>query len=169
MSQCAKCGSSDRNSRGNCIPCVRASLRAWRAANPERSAAIDARYKSANREKVLAGYAAYRATNRDRRAAYRVANIEKQRLYQHNRRARERAAGGKLSPDLSEKLFKLQRGKCACCGQSLGKEYHLDHVMPIALGGTNTDDNMQLLTATCNRQKHAKHPVEFMQQRGFLL
>lgn len=45
----------------------------------------------------------------------------------------------------------------------------MDHIMPLALGGTNTDDNIQLLCPTCNRSKHAKHPVDFMQQRGFLL
>jgi len=28
---------------------------------------------------------------------------------------------------------------------------------------------MQLLNAICNLQKHAKHPVDFMQERGFLL
>jgi hypothetical protein len=41
--------------------------------------------------------------------------------------------------------------------------------MPLAKGGTNTDNNMQLLKATCNQQKHAKDPVEFMQSRGFLI
>lgn len=55
------------------------------------------------------------------------------------------------------------------CGKPLGDAYHLDHVMPLALGGSNTDDNMQLLRDRCNLQKHAKHPVDFMQERGFLL
>ena len=41
--------------------------------------------------------------------------------------------------------------------------------MPIALGGKNVDDNVQLLCAACNLSKQAKHPVDFMQQRGFLL
>ena len=68
------------------------------------------------------------------------------------------------------KVKLLRRKLCACgCGQPLGEKYELDHRMPIALGGENTDDNMQLLTRTCNRQKHAKHPVEFMKSRGFLL
>jgi 5-methylcytosine-specific restriction endonuclease McrA len=45
----------------------------------------------------------------------------------------------------------------------------MDHIIPLALGGTNTDDNIQLLRAKCNKQKGAKHPIDFMQQRGFLL
>ncbi len=36
-------------------------------------------------------------------------------------------------------------------------------------GGANIDGNIQLLTGLCNRQKHTKHPVDFMQERGFLL
>lgn len=39
----------------------------------------------------------------------------------------------------------------------------------IALGGTNTDDNVQLLRAECNNFKRAKHPADFMRQRGFLI
>lgn len=95
-------------------------------------------------------------------------NPEARRIYNRNRRAINRATG-KLSTSLAAKLFKLQRGKCACCGEPLGADYHLDHIMPLALGGSNTDDNAQLLRARCNLQKNAMHPVEFMRQRGFLL
>lgn len=73
------------------------------------------------------------------------------------------------SKGLAERLFRLQRGKCACCKKPLGSDYHLDHIMPLALGGVNEDSNIQLLRAKCNMQKHTVHPVEFMQQRGFLL
>lgn len=34
---------------------------------------------------------------------------------------------------------------------------------------TNTDDNIQLLRKLCNHKKGTKHPVDFMQERGFLL
>ena len=91
------------------------------------------------------------------------------RINCQNRRARKIAVGGKLSKGLTEKLYKLQRGKCACCGKLLGDNYHLDHRMPIALGGANEDWNIQLLRSTCNHEKHAKHPIDFMQERGYLL
>lgn len=99
---------------------------------------------------------------------YRENNPEKVRLKCANRRARKRA-GGKLSKGIVERLLKLQRGKCVCCGRNLGNDYHIDHIIPLALGGSNTDDNIQLLRAECNIQKSAKHPVDFMQQRGFLI
>jgi 5-methylcytosine-specific restriction endonuclease McrA len=63
----------------------------------------------------------------------------------------------------------LQKSKCACCGKSLKHSYHLDHIMPIALGGTNTDDNVQLLTPSCNLRKSAKHPDDWARENGRLL
>lgn len=95
---------------------------------------------------------------------------ENSRRQAHNRRARIREVGGRLSIGIAARLFELQRGKCACgCKQPLGDDYHLDHRMPLALGGANEDWNIQLLRSTCNQQKHAKHPVDFMQSRGYLL
>lgn len=152
----------------------RARAASYRAANPERVRAYRAAYRAANQEKTRAENAAYHAANREKERArcstYRAANPEKRRIYKHNRRARKLESGGKLSPGIAAKLFRLQRGKCACgCKQPLGDDYHLDHRMPLALGGPNTDDNIQLLRSICNQQKHAKHPIDFMQQRGFLL
>lgn len=138
----------------------------------------DAAYYVANREQVNAANKKYRAENLDKtravnlkwKAAWQKANPEACRISSHNYRASKRSNGGRLSHGLSDKLIKLQRGKCACgCGQSLGTDYHRDHIMPLALGGTNTDDNIQLLRKLCNLQKSAKHPVDFMQERGFLL
>lgn len=153
---------------------VKAGVAKWIAANPEKRKATNTAWVSANTEKVKASSAKWRAANPEKKKAHNSkwsrANPEACRIYNRNRRARKREAGGKLSSGLSDKLFALQRGKCACgCLQPLGDDFHMDHVMPLALGGSNTDDNMQLLRSICNRQKHAKHPVEFMQSRGFLL
>lgn len=152
---------------------AKAIVDAWRSANPKKvKASRSARY-SANLDSTKATNAAWRADNLDKvratNAAWARANPEAKRIHAQNRRARKIESGGVLSKGLSAKLFKLQRGKCACCGLPLGGKYHLDHVIPIALGGANTDDNIQLLRAVCNRQKHIKHPVDFMQERGFLL
>lgn len=47
--------------------------------------------------------------------------------------------------------------------------YHVDHIQPLALGGSNDKTNLQLLCPTCNTKKSAKHPIDFMQSRGLLL
>lgn len=140
---CVKCGACVRNAKGKCKPCTAATSAAWKHTN---KASVNA-------------YAIKWASE----------HPESRKISQQNRRARKKQSGGIISADLSERLFKLQKGKCPCCGQSLGSAFHLDHIIPLALGGVNEDWNIQLLRAKCNHQKKAKHPVDFMQSRGFLL
>lgn len=183
---CTKCGEqkpvtefgNDSRKRDRlrswCRLCTSIANAAQRAANPSKARECTAKWQAANPEKMRAYDAKWRAYNPEKRresiSKWSAAHLEERRIYEQNRRARKRESGGRLSPGIAERLFKLQRGKCACgCGQPLGDNYHLDHIMPLALGGSNTDENIQLLTASCNSQKNAKHPVDFMQSKGFLL
>ncbi len=161
---------------------------AWRSANAERmqslrenwllnnsakEKATRAIYRKNNREKLRLAAVAYGAANKDRRKAasdaWAKANPEKRRLGNHRRRVRAISGGGRLSVGLSAKLLSLQKGRCASCHLLLGTDYELDHIHPLALGGSNEDKNIQLLHSTCNRKKGAKHPADFMRQQGFLL
>lgn len=183
---CTKCGETKPTSefhkqadspdgfRWSCKVCTKTSNDAWKTANATKVKEAKSRWQKENPDKARAIKAKYRAANKDKvkeiSDKWRSANPEALRINKHNRRALVRASGGKLSHGLELRLFKLQRGKCACgCKQPLGDDYHLDHIMPLALGGTNTDDNIQLLKARCNLQKNAKHPADFMRQRGYLL
>ena len=130
---------------------------ALRKKNPEITRLSNAKRRIKNPEAERARCREWFAKNPDKRA-----------IYQHNRQAKI-TESGRLSSDLASKLYKLQKGKCACCSSPLGDDYHLDHIMPLALGGLNVDGNMQLLTATCNMQKNTKHPIDFMRSKGFLL
>lgn len=170
----------------------KASGAAWRAKNKDKKKLSDAAYQAGNKEKLAFKRVAWYMENKEkvkakvkawgesnpeklsessviRVARWRKNNPDRTREIVHNYRAKKRANGGKLSKNLVAKLFKLQRGKCACCNLTLGGDYHMDHIMPISLGGSNTDDNIQLLRQRCNNQKNAKHPIDFMQSRGFLL
>jgi hypothetical protein len=179
---CARCqAETERYSFGRCKPCGKASSKAFRAKNLETTRATAAAWATANRERKNAHYAKWASANpdfvkmartkyysvhREDILAYKIErhknNPEESRIKTQNRRARKRANGGTLSKGLSAKLFTLQRGMCYCCNLPLGDDYHLDHWIPIKLGGPNTDSNMRLLRAVCNRQKGAKHPEVFM-------
>lgn len=153
---------------------IRAQKKASDDRNREKKRAMDRVYGAKNRAKSNARSKAWKLANPERKKAneakWRRNNPELARNISRNAyTTRRRRAVGKLSKGIEAKLFALQRGKCACCGLSLGKNYHVDHVMPLARGGTNTDDNVQLLRQSCNAQKHAKHPVDYMQEKGFLL
>ncbi len=167
---------------------AKAASNQWYVTNKDKAKAYNAKWYTDNADKRIAKGAKWRASNPDKvkmssakwyvnntakanatNTKWRINNPKSVRIHYQNRRAKEKMIGGKLSVGLSDRLMKLQRGKCACCGLPLGEKYHLDHIMPLALGGSNTDDNIQLLRSQCNHQKHAKHPVDFMQQRGYLL
>lgn len=138
---------------------VNAGIAKWREENVERVRQQKAEWKLSNSEKVKADNAAWRASNKD-----------KTRACWHAYRARKLSGGGELSRDIANRLLVSQQGKCACgCKQPLGDDYHLDHIMPLALGGANEDWNIQLLRARCNFRKGAKDPIEFAQENGRLL
>lgn len=186
---CPACkAETDHYASGACKQCARSRAISWNLKNVEKVRLRKSTWQAANREservrkfewqrknklKVRASSASYRARNPERArnvvSAWAKANPEAVRVNVINRRAKQRENGGKLSTDIIQRLHKIQKGKCACCSQPLGSEYHLDHIMPIKLGGSNTDENMQLLSKRCNLQKSAKHPIDFMQSKGFLL
>jgi 5-methylcytosine-specific restriction endonuclease McrA len=152
---------------------IKANKAAAYIKNKEKNKLKMAEYRAKNKDKARLASAAWYESNRDRAKAladaWRAANPEAHRIYKQNRKAKKVANGGVLSSGLSKKLFVLQKGRCACCAKPLGDKYDLDHIMPLALGGANSDDNIQLLRRECNRRKSAKHPVQYMQEKGCLL
>ena len=116
-------------------------------------------YRNNNKEKVSFRGSEYYQRNKGRidlkNARYHREHPEIRKRSSHVRRALKKKLGGILSKGIIEKLFEQQLGLCPCCGLTLGDDFHLDHIMPLALGGTNTDDNVQLLRAKCNLQKGA--------------
>jgi len=138
---------------------LRDKASAYRAANPEKSKEQNARRRAKDPEKCRRESREWFAKNKDKRSAY-----------QQNRKAKMLGNGGKLSSGIKEKLMALQKGKCSVCGADLNLcVVHKDHIVPLSLGGENIDSNIQLLCQPCNQTKHSKHPIDFMQSKGFLL
>lgn len=130
----------------------------WRIENPEKARASARKWKRENPEKV-------RKSARDSYAR----NPEKHLSKSHKRRQKDPMTGAVFTRADVARIYSRQRGKCACCKVNLGKRFERDHITPLAIGGTNDPKNIQLLCTTCNRNKAAKHPIDFMQSRGFLL
>lgn len=54
-------------------------------------------------------------------------------------------------------VFDRDRGICQLCNAAIGEsEWHIDHVIPLARGGTHEYSNVQLAHAKCNIAKGAK-------------
>ena len=60
-------------------------------------------------------------------------------------------------------LFLKRKGICAACTQKIdaGKAWDIDHILPMALGGTNEPHNLQILCRSCHRAKtsHSDIPL----------
>lgn len=48
-------------------------------------------------------------------------------------------------------VFARDKGRCVACGRNYDLEF--DHIIPIAKGGSNTENNIQLLCKKCNQEK----------------
>jgi hypothetical protein len=58
-----------------------------------------------------------------------------------------------ISDDVKQFVFARDGGRCRQCGAT--SDLQFDHVIPVALGGGSTADNLQLLCGPCNRRKGA--------------
>jgi 5-methylcytosine-specific restriction endonuclease McrA len=92
----------------------------------------------------------------------------------HKRREHEAARRAKAGEDRYtandvERLLMQQSSRCAYCKRSIKAKFHVDHIMPLSKGGSNSAKNIQLLCQTCNQMKHAKHPIDFAQSLGLLV
>jgi 5-methylcytosine-specific restriction endonuclease McrA len=56
-----------------------------------------------------------------------------------------------ISSDIRRAVFERDGGRCVECNSNFDLQY--DHLLPVALGGATTVENLQLLCAECNRRK----------------
>jgi 5-methylcytosine-specific restriction endonuclease McrA len=91
----------------------------------------------------------------------------------HPERAREWADGRRGLPRLPRgtvpRIGNAQGWRCAICAVDVRRSFHVDHIMPLKLGGRHEGRNLQLLCRTCNVRKNAKDPIDYMRSMGRLL
>lgn len=119
----------------------RAQRDAWIARNPELNRQVKREWSRANPEKI--------------REKHRRRDFEKNKAYTRNYRAKKRGNGGTHTPADLSRLLVDQAGRCVYCAEPL-RDYEVDHRTPVARGGSNGPENLQLLCVWCNRSKGAK-------------
>lgn len=107
--------------------------------------------------------------SRPAKQAWKLANPDAVNSNSRNRRARLRGAEGAHTAEDIKRIHAAQNYKCAECRAPTKKQKHVDHVMPLALGGSNWPENLQILCPLCNDIKGAKHPLDFAKQKGRLV
>lgn len=129
---------------------------AYRKANPEKVRRTYEKNREKQRERAKERYWANRETELEKQAAYREANREKERL-----RARKIGLGGHTAAEIVE-MLESQDGVCAYCETLQGDAFHVDHMIPLSRGGSDSWDNLALACAECNQSKHTRTAEEFM-------
>jgi hypothetical protein len=60
---------------------------------------------------------------------------------------------GAIPDDLKQFVWLRDGGRCRHCGNQHELQY--DHIIPVAMGGATTAENLQILCGPCNRRKRA--------------
>ena len=139
---------------------VRAYDAAWSAANPERvkeiRRGINKRWYDKNKVADRARRKEYYAANRERQIAYTLQwakeNPEK---VQANKTRRKFRKENQLHPELNcavETALFLRAQKLT---QETGIIHHVDHIIPLELGGWHHHLNLQVLPGAVNISKHS--------------
>lgn len=75
-----------------------------------------------------------------------------------NARCKETLRGDEIAHVLHEHKF-----KCRYCGNKINRKFwHLDHIVPLALNGKNTVDNIAPSCPMCNLMKRDYHENDFL-------
>ena len=159
---------------------ARLAMQKWRARNPEKAKEVGKKYSAAFREKnpsvVLKTNRNWYAKNKEQAkvaqkartarwlesnpegqarnyARWRKRHPEKVKELYNRYRGRKNKAGGKYTVDQIAARIVLFGSRCAYCGAAY---QHLDHVIPLARGGTNWPANLRPACRRCNSRKSDK-------------
>lgn len=157
-------------SRDRMAPKCRSCESEWHRAHYERTKdkrlEQTARWYEANRERKNATSRAYHRNNAERLAeaakAWLAANPGYMAEYNRRRRAIRRNAT--IGPVDLEALW---TGRCGICDEPMDRDLRhpdpmsksVDHIMPLARGGSHSQDNLQWAHLICNIRKGARLPV----------
>ena len=146
-----------------CKVCVRNGYLKRYEANKDRVLANNKKYRQENVSLMTAIKAEWRRRNaeRDRHNSqeWRRNNIERARELDRANASRRRAWKRGVESDgstLGDLINLNPEPICYLCDREITSDIHIDHVVPLARGGSDTIDNKALTHPFCNMSKGAK-------------
>ena len=170
---CCKCGKMklatteffDRSKRDGLYCYCKECRSIARIDNRERNIEYQRVYYATHREQLLEKQHVYNATRRDRISersrAWKKANPDRVDFSNRTRRARKNGAEGTHTTADVQAQYERQKGRCFWCGEKVGDTYHVDHIVPLARGGSNWPENLVIACPHCNTSRGTKLPHEW--------
>ena len=147
---CKDCGQEKPHcAKGLCGPCY---MRQYQAEHWAEWNAYNRQWVKANPEK-----------HREHNSQWREANPEKAREGCRRYRARKRNAT--IEPVDEAAVYVLNGRMCIYCGAT--ENLTLDHIVPIARGGSHSEDNLVVACGSCNSSKNAKPLAAWLQTQPY--
>lgn len=144
----------------------------WGKKNPLKSKAQKEKWEKNNKDKIRIKnrrlYESKREKHLQTCKKWRDENKPLRALYSRTRYARKMAAEGAHTIDDVMRAYNLQRGRCAYCWCDVSNGYQVDHIIPLAKGGSDNADNICISCKTCNQRKSSKMPWDFAAENGRL-
>jgi 5-methylcytosine-specific restriction endonuclease McrA len=158
---------AERRVKGDaCVECQKLAQAAWKAEKPD----YHREWKSGNQDRV-AGYKEKYGPEyfRKKGLEHYYRNKEAYLAHARKRKARKMGADGDFTKADIDRIMKAQGGRCAHCKTSVKRRRHIDHIIPLARGGSNWPSNLQILCPQCNMSKGSKDPIDWARINGRLL
>jgi hypothetical protein len=151
---------------GNCVECLSVVAKAWCDENRLRRNAGRRAWRAANRDALNAKLRAWHAANPHASRAWNDANPDKRKAISRTWRV---AHPEQRAATKARYRARQLEAACSCCApwsfkfiyaQARALGMHVDHVKPLAKGGSHCLRNMVLLAPLDNLRKGAKYPAD---------
>jgi 5-methylcytosine-specific restriction endonuclease McrA len=136
-------------------------VRRWQAANKDRVVSSRNRSYQRNREAIIVRSRTYYRTHReDQCEKARIRNrrngyhCDQELKREATARRRARIRGNQVERISRRAVYERDQGRCYLCGKAVEPDHwHLEHIVPVARGGSHCYGNVAVACPECNWRK----------------
>ena len=140
--------------RASCRECSNQATEKWRLTHPGKNSALSCAWAKRHPDKAIAHKRTWAKKNHDKTRACST---------RHRARKHQAAGYDYTTTALVQARINFYGGLCYLCGKPAEA---IDHVKPLARGGSHWPANLRPICTRCNVVKGAKWPYELVKHRG---